>query len=290
MTGFGSATYKDQAKTYFVEIRSINSKQFDFSIKLPFELRDMENNIRKLVVSLLERGKIDCTITIEDSNCRVNNYVINATTAKQHFKDLKNIATELAINVSDADIFSILMHIPDVVEIGKIENNEKNWELLQQTIIEACQLTNQCRKNEGEILAQDINSHINLILKYLDEITPHEEARICTIKNKLQKSFSDFSEQYTNCDPCRFEQELMFYIEKIDFTEEKVRLRKHCDYFIETMQENTSNGKKLGFICQEIGREINTLGSKSLEANIQQKVVQMKDELEKIKEQLANIL
>ena len=290
MTGFGNASYKKQDKTCLVEIRSVNSKQFDFSIKLPSELREMENDIRKLISNLLERGKIEYVITIEEDGCSVNNYTVNPIALKKHFKELKEISTDLAINISDTDIFSIAMNIPDVVETGVIENNAKEWKLLEKTITEACHLTNQCREKEGEVLARDFKLHIDMILKYLDEITPFEEARISAIKNRLQKSFNDFSEQNLTCDPCRFEQELIFYIEKMDFTEEKVRLLKHCEYFIETMQENVSNGKKLGFICQEIGREINTLGSKSLEANIQQKVVQMKDELEKIKEQLANIL
>jgi len=290
MTGFGNYVYKDQFKTYHVEIRSINSKQFDFSIKVPPEFRDKENEIRKIVSVLLERGKVECVIFIEKDDLTTGNFSINSNVVKKHYNDLKNIAHDLSLSTSDAELLSISMNIPDVIETAKIENTDEEWNRLEQTIQEACRLTNVCRENEGKILANDFKLHINLILNYLNEIAPFETERIQTIKTRLQKSLNDLSEQTPSYDPNRFEQELLFYLEKLDFTEEKVRLAKHCDYFIETMNENTSNGKKLSFICQEIGREINTLGSKSSEFNIQQKVVQMKDELEKIKEQLANIL
>lgn len=290
MTGFGNHIYKDSYKTYHVEIRSINSKQLDFSCKIPPEFRDKENDIRKIISVLLERGKIECVISIEKNDKITNNYFINSSMVKKHYGDLKEITDNLSLNIADSELLSIAMTIPDVVETTKIENSEEEWICLEETIQEACRLTNHCREIEGNILANDFKLHINLILQYLNEIIPFETERIQTIKSRLLKSLHEISDQSTPYDPNRFEQELLFYLEKLDFTEEKVRLAKHCDYFIETMNENTSNGKKLSFICQEIGREINTLGSKSSEFNIQQKVVQMKDELEKIKEQLANIL
>lgn len=290
MTGFGNYTHKENNQTYIVEIRSINSKLFDFTAKIPSEFRDKENEIRKLVSILLERGKIECVITIEKENISLSTYSIKSDVVKKHYKDLISIAKDLSLSVSDTELLSLAMHIPDVIEPTKTKSTEKEWDILQQTIQEACHLTNTCRENEGGILAADFELHIQHILNYLNDIEPFEDERICSIKTRLHKSLKEICIQDSDFDNNRFEQELIFYLEKIDFTEEKVRLVKHCDYFLNTMKENTANGKKLSFICQEIGREINTLGSKSLEATIQQKVVQMKDELEKIKEQLANIL
>ena len=290
MTGFGAFTLKSNNKTFTVEIKSINAKQFDFSTKLPLEFRDKENEIRKLICLLLERGKIECIINIDNETDSTNNYVIDSDLVKSYFKDLKQIAEDLSTSISDSELLSIAMNVPDVITTSKPDNIDQDWDILQEVISEACRITNLSRENEGKILEADFETHIELILKYLTEIEPFESDRINSIKTRLLKTFKEYSDQMANFDTNRFEQELIFYLEKLDFTEEKVRLVQHCQYFIETMKENTSNGKKLSFICQEIGREINTLGSKSSEANIQKRVVQMKDELEKIKEQLANIL
>jgi uncharacterized protein (TIGR00255 family) len=182
------------------------------------------------------------------------------------------------------------MKVPDVMVSSQPDTIEEDWSILQNVIKEACRLTNESRQKEGKILETEFELHITGILTLLKEVEPFESERIQSVKSRLMKSFHEYSDQMANFDTNRFEQELIFYLEKLDFTEEKVRLAQHCQYFIETMRENNSNGKKLAFICQEIGREINTLGSKSLDANIQKRVVQMKDALEKIKEQLANIL
>jgi uncharacterized protein (TIGR00255 family) len=289
MTGFGSCSSKDNKQNYTVDIKTTNAKQFDFNLKIPSEFKDRENEIRKIANLFLERGKIECTISIQ-KNTTTNSHCINHTLVKTYFEELKQIATDVLISIPDAEILSIAMKMPDIMEVTDGKTSDEEWLILKNTIEEACRLTNLCRENEGKTLASDFNLHITNILSYLNEIEPYESERINAIKTRLQKALKEHGIQNTDFDANRFEQELIFYIEKIDFTEEKVRLVKHCDYFMQTMKDDTSNGKKLSFISQEIGREINTLGSKSLEVNIQQKVVQMKDELEKIKEQLANIL
>lgn len=289
MTGFGSCSSKDNKQNYTVDIKTINAKQFDFSLKIPSEYKDRENEIRKILSQFLERGKIECTISIEKNTIN-HSHCINHALVKIYFEELKQIANDLYITMPDVEILSIAMKMPDIMEVTDILTSEEEWLTLRSTIEEACRLTNVCRENEGKTLASDFELHIMNILSYLNEIEPYESERINAIRTRLQKALKEHCIQNTDFDSNRLEQELIFYLEKIDFTEEKVRLVKHCDYFIQTMKDETSNGKKLSFISQEIGREINTLGSKSLEINIQQKVVQMKDELEKIKEQLANIL
>lgn len=290
MTGFGNYTYKYQNITYTVEIRCVNSKQFDFSIKIPTEFKDKESEIRKITSTFLERGKIECTITIEKEDAASDSFSINSGIVKKHFNDLKSIAQELNLSVSDSKLLSMAIQIPNIMETPKTKVSEEEWQHLELAIEESCHLTDNYRISEGKTIKDNFKSHINLILEHLNETEKFEKERIQSIKSRLLKALNDLSNQSISYDINRFEQELLFYIEKLDFTEEKVRLKKHCEYFIETMEEDTSNGKKLSFICQEMGREINTLGSKSLEFNIQQNVVQMKDELEKIKEQLANIL
>jgi len=289
MTGFGSCSSKNNIQNYTVDIKTINAKQFDFTLKIPSEYKDRENEIRKITSELLERGKIECIISIQNNTIN-NSHCINHTLVKTYFEELKQIASDLSISIPDVEILSIAMKMPDIMEVTDMKTNDEDWLILKKTIEEACRLTNLCRENEGKTLALDFELHIMNILSYLNEIEPFESERINAIKTRLQKALKENCIQNTDFDSNRLEQELIFYLEKIDFTEEKVRLVKHCDYFIQTMKDESTNGKKLSFISQEIGREINTLGSKSLEINIQQKVVQMKDELEKIKEQLANIL
>lgn len=290
MTGFGSYTYKYQDTTYNVDIRCVNSKLFDFSIKIPTEFKDKESEIRKIISTFLERGKIDCSISVEKEDVTTNSFSINSAIIKKHFNELKNIVQELNLSVSDSKLLSMAIQIPDVVETPKTKASDEEWQHLELAIKESCRLTDNYRISEGKAIKKDFKIHINLILKHLNETEKFEKERIQSIKSRLLKALNDLSDQRISYDKNRFEQELLFYIEKLDFTEEKARLKKHCEYFMETMKEDTSNGKKLSFICQEMGREINTLGAKSLEYNIQQNVVQMKDELEKIKEQLANIL
>ena len=287
MTGFGSSTLQGEAIILTVNIKSINSKQFDFTLKWPSELKEVgkENEIRQLVMERLSRGKIECSVSIDKKETAEAPH-INKTLIKQYYRTFREISDELGIH---EDLLSIVMKMPDVIESPHYELDDTLWKQLENTIIEACDRAVASRCAEGAALAEDFKKRIQRILDYLGEIEPLEDNRIGQIKGRLYKSLADNRDQFQNFDENRLEQEIIFYLEKLDFTEEKVRLRKHCAYFLETMKEPL-NGKKLGFISQEIGREINTLGSKACQAEIQQWVVKMKDELEKIKEQLANIL
>ena len=271
---------------FTVDIKSINSKQFDFTLKLPNELKDKgkENDIRQIVMNALVRGKVECAISIEKKHSAGSH--LNRELICQYYRELKDIAHEVD---SNEDLLSIVMRMPEVIENEQFELNPELWEQLEAAIRQACGSIVESRCKEGSALAKDFELRIQLILDYLKAIEPLEANRIEQIRGRLLKSLTDNREQFQNYDENRMEQEIIFYLEKLDFTEEKVRIRKHCAYFLETMQEE-QNGKKLGFITQELGREINTLGSKACQAEIQQWVVRMKDELEKIKEQLANIL
>ena len=285
MTGFGKATLKERDFQITVEIRSINSKQFDFALKLPSDLKEKENEIRQLVMNELVRGKIDCTIGLERLDKCMSGR-INKDVVISYYHQLQEIAKELG---TDESLLSIVMKMPEVIEYDIVELDDQLWASLLQTVKSACESIVVSRQKEGAVLALDFEKRINLILQYLDRIEPLEGQRIDLIRNRLGKSLGEYAEIPTY-DENRLEQEIIFYLEKLDFTEEKVRLRKHCAYFLDTMKNEEMNGKKLTFISQEVGREVNTLGSKAANAEIQQFVVKMKDELEKIKEQLANIL
>lgn len=286
MTGFGSCSLQGENVNFTIDIKSINSKQFDFSLKLPNELKEkgLENDIRQLVMSKLIRGKVECNISIEKKKSTASH--LNRELICQYYRELKEIANEVG---SQEDLLSIVMKMPEVIECEHFELDSELWEQLKTALLQACCSIVDSRRKEGEALAKDFELRIQLILYYLNAIEPLENTRIEQIRGRLFKSLNENHDQFQNFDENRLEQEIIFYLEKLDFTEEKVRLRKHCAYFLETMKEE-QNGKKLGFISQEIGREVNTLGSKACQAEIQQWVVKMKDELEKIKEQLANIL
>jgi len=283
MTGFGKATVNCEGKTIVVEIRSLNSKQLDLVARISPLLRDKENEIRALVTKMLERGKIDVTISIE----KTDNPTVSIDTdlAKAYFEKLSALSKALNNN-ADTDIFAQTLRIPDVISTPKEEFSENFWNALFAGVNSACDAVNSFRAEEGSALAEDFSYRIQLISNMIDDITPFESNRIIELKKKMIENLENLPLQY---DPNRLEQELIFYLERLDITEEKVRLRKHCEYFLDTMKENNA-GKKLGFIVQEIGREINTIGSKANDFNIQQIVVLMKDEAEKMKEQLANIL
>jgi len=283
MTGFGKATVNCEGKTIVIEIRSLNSKQFDLTTRISSLLREKENEIRSLISKELERGKVEANIYIEKTDNPT--VAIDEHLAKAYFEKL----TELSKNVNnqkDTDIFALLLRIPDVISTPKEEISEHLWNKLFNGVKTACDEVNNFREIEGAILLEDFRFRIQLISKMIDDITPFENSRIVELKRKLIENLENLPVKY---DPNRLEQELIFYLEKLDITEEKVRLRKHCDYFLDTLKENNA-GKKLGFIIQEVGREINTIGSKANDFNIQQIVVLMKDEAEKMKEQLANIL
>ena len=287
MTGFGRAVVETCGKCVTVEIRTLNSKQLDLNTRIPLLFKNYENDIRSILSKELERAKADFTITVENRSVS-SSVTINKELAKSYYQTLKEISTELG-NPVESDIFLHVMRMPDVVSTPQEEVSDELWEAVRAAILDACRQLNEFRISEGKVLEQDFVKRITLIRNMIDEVTPFEEHRIVKIREKFETSLKDLATK-VQYDPNRLEQEIFFYLEKLDITEEKVRLRKHCDYFIETLEENQSNGKKLGFIVQECGREINTLGSKSNDFDIQQIVVRMKDELEKLKEQLANIL
>lgn len=287
MTGFGRAVVETCGKCVTVEIRTLNSKQLDLNTRIPLLFKNYENDIRSILSKELERAKADFTITVENRSVS-SSVTINKELAKSYYQTLKEISTELG-NPVESDIFLHVMRMPDVVSTPQEEVSDELWEAVRAAILDACRQLNEFRISEGKVLEQDFVKRITLIRNMIDEVTPFEEHRIVKIREKFETSLKDLATK-VQYDPNRLEQEIFFYLEKLDITEEKVRLRKHCDYFIETLEENQSNGKKLGFIVQECGREINTLGSKSNDFDIQQIVVRMKDELEKLKEQLANVL
>lgn len=286
MTGFGKVAIHADAKNIVVEIRTLNSKQFDLSTRIASLFRDKENEIRALVAQKLQRGKIDFSLYVEKNENPA--ITINQELAKSYFNELTSLSKSLG-NPVDSDIFLQVLRMPDVVSSPQEELPEELWKQVYQAISDCCDKVDGFRIQEGEVLAKDFVKRVKLIDSLIDEITPFEKNRVEVLRNKFISTFKDM-QMKDKYDANRLEQEMIFYVEKLDITEEKVRLRKHCNYFLETMAETESQGKKLGFIVQEMGREVNTTGSKASDFNIQQIVVKMKDEVEKLKEQLANIL
>ncbi len=286
MTGYGKAEQIYSTKRIVVEIKTLNSKQLDLSIKLPQEIRPQELDYRNIVSSTLQRGKVDVVISITDTNVEQNTHIEKEVVAS-YLNQIKEISEEYNIPQS-SDLAMLLFKMPGIFVTPEQEYDDTFLEKVKETLLSAIAMTDEFRTKEGEILKNDLIKRKDLIMQYLGEVAPFEDNRHENIKNKLIKNLTELTAkgQY---DENRFEQELIYYLEKLDITEEKVRLTKHCSYFDETIDEEGA-GKKLGFIAQEMGREINTLGSKANDADIQRLVVKMKDELEKIKEQLFNIL
>lgn len=287
MTGYGKEVIVMPEKKITIELRSLNSKQFDFNARIPSFYRSKEQEIRQLVTNTLMRGKIDFFIHVELTGVS-QNHVLNKELALDYYKQLKELEA-LVEQTGSTDYMALLMRMPDVLQSFGQELEENEWIALREGVKNAICAINDFRLEEGKSLAEDMVTRIAKIVDLLEQVEPYEDQRIVNIRQKLDKEVKNWIEA-GRVDQNRFEQELIYYLEKYDITEEKVRLKRHCDYFLETMDFKDAQGKKLGFICQEIGREINTLGSKANEATIQKIVVQMKDELEKIKEQLANIL
>ena len=287
MTGFGKAILELPNKKITIEIKTLNSKQIDISTRIPSIYKEKELAIRSLISSQLERGKIEFNVYLENTGQKTS-YTINKSLAKAYYEELKELA--YAINQQNySSYLPVVIKMPEVLKPDIEELNEEDWKQIEKSIVDALIMVDEYRTQEGKSLTTEFEKRIKLILDLLKDIEPFEKDRIELVKSKLQKSFAEIKEE-VKFDKNRFEQELIYYIEKLDITEEKVRLRSHCDYFLETLKEPISMGKKLSFISQEIGREVNTMGSKANHANIQRVVVQMKDELEKIKEQLYNIL
>lgn len=287
MTGFGKAVVTFPDKTVKTEIRTLNSKNLDLTIKVPTAYREYENQLRNLLSSALERGKVELVITLE---CNENNaaYSINTPLLRRYFNEIKNAAESLEVSISN-DFLPDLLRLPDILRPLAEEPDAEEWKEILRSVNEAVEQVVQYRSTEGKHLHEDIVAREQVIRKLLADIEPFEVQRIENIRAKIIRSLKEIAEN-VKTDQNRFEQEVIFYLEKLDITEEKVRLQKHLDYFTETLGVDEAGGKKLGFIAQEIGREINTIGSKANDASIQRIVVQMKDELEKIKEQLMNVL
>jgi len=291
MTGFGKTTANPGGRTVNIEIRTLNSKTLDVNTRIPSQYRDKESEIRAEINKVLERGKIDFMITV-DSDVDSNDFTINRSLAQKYYSEIKQLADELGETAGN-DVISSILKMPDVLKAGREAPDETEWAQIKSAIADALALTEAFRISEGELLGKDMIARIQLILGLLLKVEPLEGTRIGNLRERFQRNQDEFLEKTTKVDKFdenRFEQEIFWYLEKLDITEEKLRLRKHCDYFIDTLNSSESNGRKLGFITQEIGREINTLGSKAYNAEIQMIVVQMKDELEKIKEQVSNVL
>jgi len=285
MTGFGKASQELSDKTINIEIRSLNSKSADISLRLSSGLRNYELELRNEISKQLERGKIDLSIFIESKKAEMP-VEINIELAKAYHKQLKNLALEL--NEPIANVLQQVLKFPDVLKNERKETDENEWKLIKHCLNSALEELNNFRDIEGLSLKKDFEIRISKINTCLEEIKTLDLIRINAIKNRIRNNIEDVIGK-SNLDENRFEQELIYYIEKLDINEEKVRLKTHLDYFIDTCNEKSA-GRKLNFISQEIGREINTIGSKANDAQIQKLVVLMKDELEKIKEQANNVL
>ena len=288
MTGYGKAVVTYKEKKISVEIKSLNSKNFDLSTRIAPLYREKEMEVRQTLANLLERGKVDFSLWIE-KDAALDATPINAQLVKNYYQQIKNIATEIGIPEPN-DWFSTLLHLPDVTTKTEIEVLEEDeWNVTKQAIDKAVECLIDFRKQEGAALERKFHEKINNIEALLKSIEPYEESRVPKIKEKIIEGLEQVAK--VDYDRNRLEQELIYYIEKLDINEEKQRLANHLNYFRETMQEKGHGiGKKLGFIAQEMGREINTTGSKSNQAEMQNIVVKMKDELEQIKEQVLNVL
>ena len=286
MTGFGKGEAVVDDKKIRVELRSLNSKQLDLSIKLPGRYRAAEAEMRSIITKELQRGKVDCFVSFEAATADTPAH-INAEAFKAYAEELRSVCEANNIATEDASLLQAVLRMPDVVTSEEREVSEAELTAIIEATKTACAELNNFRVQEGAILIADLLGRIDLIEQYRHEVEQYEGARVETIKNRIRENIEKLQLEVDNN---RLEQEMIFYIEKLDITEEKVRLDNHCNYFREVSRDEEAPGRKLGFIAQELGREINTMGSKSNEANMQRLVVKMKDELEKIKEQVLNIL
>ena len=286
MTGYGIAEQTYLSKKITVEIKTLNSKQLDLQVKLPNELRASELDLRNQIAAKMLRGKIDAVITVTDTDL-TQTYHIDQDIVKAYKEQIEKVSLSLGIAPAE-DLAAILFRMPGIFNVPVENYDDAFIAKVSETLDQALDIVDGFRIQEGQTLKKDLLHRVELILNLLGQVEPYEKSRHDVIKQRLTKNLAELTTtgQY---DENRFEQELIYYLEKLDITEEKVRLRQHCNYFNESCDDDQA-GKKLGFIAQEMGREINTLGSKANEVNIQKIVVKMKDELEKIKEQVCNIL
>ena len=281
MTGFGRAEDVFEGKKITIDIKSLNSKSFDLNIKIPLRYKEKEFEIRKILNDRIIRGKVDCYINLENLE-ETTDVKINKNLIDSYINELKNIASD----GPDFEYLKMAVRLPDAITSRPDELGEGEWEALAKIVNDAVDKFLEFRKTEGKTLQEELQKNIHNIDQYLSEVVPYEESRIESVKDRYKKTLKEFE----NVDETRFYQEMAYFTEKLDISEEKVRLAQHLKYYIDVMQNEDFNGKKLGFISQEIGREINTLGSKANHAEIQKLVVKMKDDLEKIKEQTLNVL
>lgn len=289
MTGYGKAEIVCGAKKISAEVRSLNSKQLDLSVRMPSIYRPFEFEIRNIIGKAVQRGKVDVYIGVE-SSCAVPPVNVNKELFLAYYKTLKDICSQTEMKDSaaaDPELISSILRMPEVVSSETVEVSEEELKALMQAVADALAAFDSFRTQEGATLIKDLLARISLIETYRKDVEQFESRRIQIIKERIRENLASLSAQV---DSNRLEQEMIFYVEKLDVTEEKVRLDNHCRYFGEVAQTEENAGRKLGFIAQEIGREINTLGSKANDSDMQKLVVQMKDELEKIKEQVLNIL
>ena len=282
MTGFGKATLQLPTKKITVEVKSLNSKGLDLSVRMPSVYREMELGLRNEISLALERGKIDFSIYIE-STAEQTSTKVNVPIVKAYMAQLREVYSD----ADETELMKMAVRMPDTMKIEREEIDENDWLEIQKVIKEAISNILNFRQAEGISLENEFQLRIGNIRSYMNEALALDPERVQAIKDRLQTAISELK---VNVDENRFEQELIYYLEKLDITEEKVRLTNHLDYFLETIKGKEANGRKLGFITQEMGREINTMGSKSNHAQMQKLVVMMKDELEKIKEQVLNVL
>ena len=286
MTGFGKSEVTIGHLHVNIEIRSLNSKFLDLTLKIPTVFKEIDSSLRSLIKNDLKRGKVELAIHYEKTSSG-SKITINKEQLKNYYNQLKEISTELN-NQNDKDFMGYALKLPEVIQHQKETVDKQTNEILINAVKEACKDLNSFRKKEGDSLQKELLNYVNSILNNLTKINPFEKERLPKVKEKLLRTVEELNLK-SQIDEKRLEQELIYYAEKLDLTEEKVRLKEHCIHFMETLKEINS-GKKLGFITQEMGREINTLGSKAHHLSIQKIVVEMKDELEKIKEQVLNIL
>lgn len=287
MTGFGKSEFEINNKKISIEIKALNSKQADINARIPQLYREKEILIRREITDRLVRGKIDINIFVESLG-ESGSAVINESIVKNYFLALSSISRDLNVPVNER-LLQVVMRLPDTFKVQYEQLDEEEFDVLLSHIRRALLQLDLFRIQEGKALEADLVANTGQILKLLEDIAPFEQQRMENVRIRLTEALAGL-QLNGSVNPDRFEQEMIFYLERLDFNEEKVRLRNHCDYFMETIQEAEANGKKLSFIAQEIGREINTLGSKANESNIQRIVVQMKDSLERIKEQVLNVL
>ncbi|QIK53032.1 YicC family protein [Dysgonomonas sp. HDW5B] len=286
MTGFGKATAELSNKKITVEVKSLNSKQLDLSVRIPSVYKEQELNVRSLIARRLERGKVDFAIYVENTSKETTSQ-INQNVLESYYNQIKNSSEKLGIDVP-SDWFQVLLRLPDVLKYEAQDADEEEWKIVADTINQALDQLVEFRKQEGKMLEDLFIQKISNIGNLMTAIEPFEGERVEKVKARIIEALEKI--ENFDYDKNRFEQEMIYYIEKLDINEEKARLRNHLKYFLETLNDTSGQGKKLGFITQEMGREINTTGSKANHVQMQQLVVQMKDELEQIKEQVLNVL